>query len=151
MKKLLLIVLLASGLVLPCSAQVRVNCSMLDGDNNSNIYDSKFFVIKSAAQWKSLSENKVVSNPQTLQTIAAFDFGKQWLLLYFAGDQCNGAEPAGVTRTDDEIIIHINHLSFMPKCHDAALLVSPWLLIAFDAKKDMKVIIDNQVKIVECD
>lgn len=151
MKKLLLILLLASCLLRPASAQVNVNCSMLDGSNNSNIYNSKYFIIKSAAQWKSLPENKVVSNPRTLQTIAAFDFSKQWLLLWFAGDQCNGTQLSGASLQGDVITLQIFNLQYDVNCHGAKLLVSPWMLIAFDAQPDNKVVIHDDPKDVNCD
>jgi hypothetical protein len=151
MKKFIVIILFALGLQAIPVAQTLILHTYLDGDYNSKVYEKKFYLVRSSEEWKKIKEASVVRSAEVLQTLATFDFSSKALLLYFAGDQCNGVEVSGITEDKNGIAIKINHLSYNPKCHDAALLVTPWMLISFKAKPGEKITLTDDVRIVNCD
>jgi hypothetical protein len=151
MKKIIPIILLTLGLYLNVASQTKVRYTFMDGNKNSEIYDGKYFIIRSVEEWKSIKERSVVKDTNILKTISAIDFTNQALILYFAGSQCNGAEVSDVAEENGMISINMNRLSYDRGCHDAALLVTPWLLIRFAAKKGDTVTVNENVKLVNCD
>lgn len=150
MKTQLAIFLFPFLFVLSTAAQTPITYVYLDRENNSNVFDKKYYIIRSLDEWNKIKERTVVRNKETLKAIEEIDFSKQALLLYFAGDQCNDVELGSLDRTLFEIAIHIQHLSYDSNCPNAKLLVTPWLLIRFNAKPDINITLTENIKLVHC-
>lgn len=132
-------------------SQQKIGFSYLDSGKNSNIYQQKYYLIKSIGDWNNVKEKNIISSKEIIEAVLKNDYNENILLFYFAGDQCNGVEMNNVICQKNEIVINVNHISLMPECHNAALLVTPWMLISFKAKKNDKIIVDDNVKIIRCD
>ena len=151
MKRQLLFAFLALFSVLSSTAQRALPHDVLGGGKNSEVYEQKYYIIRSAAEWKSIKEASVLNDPEIQKTLKIFDFTKKALLLYFAGDACNGMELSGLKRELFRITIRISRLSYEGNCRDAKLLVTPWMLISFDASPDVSISLTDDVKVVHCD
>jgi hypothetical protein len=57
------------------------------------------------------------------------DFNNQSLLVYFAGEDVNDIKMDSIIMNNNKLLVYIDRIEFSRGCYEAALLVSPYLVL----------------------
>ncbi len=79
------------------------------------------------------------------------DFKEKLIIGCFAGTQTNGLEADSLWINKGELVIRLIRLSLQPKCHEAKLLVTPFVFIETDRSGWNVLKEQERVRIIECE
>jgi hypothetical protein len=129
---------------------MKINSKIFREGDNSNIFDRKIISITNEIQLDSLIQqlNKSDYNYGLLKD--TINFKKEFIVAYFAGSQTNGARFDNSKLNGDMLSININRISLGANCHNAKLLVTPFLLIVIEKQYLNSYKIEEKTEYIKC-
>ncbi|HXC06305.1 MAG TPA: hypothetical protein VNZ86_16220 [Bacteroidia bacterium] len=118
------------------------NCGVME--KKTVIYHSKKAMLRAWAELRKADPGLELNPPPV-------DFRKQMLVACYAGSQCNGLRADSVWIGEGILHIRLLRLSIKAGCHNAALLVTPWVWLKVNRVGWNVLKEQEKLEIRECD
>jgi|GEM_PF-2814170 hypothetical protein len=117
---------------------------------NSGVMESKTVVYHSKKALLKAWEKMRKSDPSLGKAPPDVDFKKQMIIACYDGSQSNGLRADSVWISEATLHLRLVRLSIKAGCHNATLLVTPWVWIRIDRKGWNVLKEEEKVEIREC-